>query len=62
MINLKYPMVFYRRSPAIFYLTHEIDLTPGTGWLSFYKAVEGNIEGNRHGMVRTEVLAKRVGI
>ncbi len=37
----------------------------GTGWLSFYKAVEGATverEDNSYGMRRTEVLAKKSGI
>ncbi len=37
----------------------------GTGWLSFYKAVEGSTiekEDNSYGMHRTEVLAKKSGI
>jgi peptide methionine sulfoxide reductase msrA/msrB len=37
----------------------------GTGWLSFYKAVDGStieIEDNSHGMKRVEVLAKKSGI
>ena len=37
----------------------------GTGWLSFYKAVDGSViekPDNSYGMKRTEVLAKKSGI
>jgi len=37
----------------------------GTGWLSFYKAAEGNVvekEDNSYGMQRIEIIAKKSGI
>lgn len=37
----------------------------GTGWLSFYKPVDGAVSYKKdtsHGMIRTEVLAKKSGI